>query len=565
MSAASPIPSSRRRSAVVASMLETVMNRQPATGTDVLIVGAGPTGLTLANLLGAMGVTTLIVERNAGTVEEPRAVSIDDESMRTMQAIGLADEVQSIVARGYGSRYLSPSGRQFAMTDPVSREYGFDKRNAFQQPELEAVLRGGLSRFDCVTVLFETEMIAFEQSEDAVFVTLRDTAGTETAIAARYMVACDGGRSGVRKALGIELAGSTFEERWLIVDLLATSNRFRHTEVFCNPRRSCISLPGPDGIRRYEFTLRSDEDDAAATDEAFVRRLLAGVGPDRDAPIRRTRVYNFHARSAERWRQDRVLLAGDAAHLTPPFAGQGMNSGLRDAHNLAWKLAEAIRGGAPAALLDSYEAERKPHAWSMIELALRMGRVMTPRSAVRGALIRAGFRLLGLYPPARDYVAQMRYKPKPRFERGLFWPDGRPPKSTMVGRLLQQPQIENQTRRRFLLDDRLPDSPVVLVFAEYPDRALDRETRLALEAAGAAVIGMTPEWMNPVAGEFPVYRDVSRLFSAPGMKAYLGHALLLRRDRYVAATAAVGEAGRLARHVRALAPGGRQPQAARSK
>jgi len=516
-----------------------------AVTADVLVVGAGPTGLTLANLLGGMGVRTLVVERNPSTVQEPRAVSIDDESMRTMQAIGLAAEVQAITARGYGSRYLSPSGGQFAKVDPVSREYGFDKRNGFQQPELEAVLRRGLGRFPSVRALFGHEMTGFHQQNDIVAATVRGPDGSAFAAEARFMVACDGGRSGVRKALGISLSGSTFQERWLIVDLEKTFNRFRHTEVHCNPRRSCITLPGPDMIRRYEFTLREDETEAAATDEGFVRRLLDEVGPDRDAPIRRTRVYTFHARSAERWRDGNVFLAGDAAHLTPPFAGQGMNSGLRDAHNLAWKLAEVV-AGAPVRLLETYEAERKPHAWSMIELAMRMGRVMTPRSVAQGALIRAGFRLLGLYPPARDYFAQMKYKPKPRFETGLLWPDSRPAKSTIVGRLLYQPEAEDESRGRQLLDDRLPDRPVVLVFSEYPDRVLDAATRATLEAAGAAVVGMTPEWMNPVGGTFPVYRDSSRHFSNPQMRAYLEHAILLRRDRYVAAAVPVADAASLA-------------------
>ena len=520
--------------------------------TDVLIVGAGPTGLTLANLLGRMGVRTLIVERNQSTVQEPRAVSIDDESMRTMQAIGLAGEVQSITARGYGSRYLSPSGSQFALVDPVAREYGFDKRNGFQQPELEAVLRRGLERYKTVRTLFAHEMVGFQQEDDAVTATVRASEGSDFAVKARFMIACDGGRSGVRKALDIRLSGSTFQERWLIVDLEKTFNRFRHTQVHCNPRRSCITLPGPDMIRRYEFTLREDESEAAATDEAFVRRLLDEVGPDRDAPIRRMRVYTFHARSAERWRHGNVFLAGDAAHLTPPFAGQGMNSGLRDAHNLGWKLAE-VAAGAPVGLLDSYEVERKPHAWSMIELAMRMGRVMTPRSVVQGALIRAGFRLLGLYPPARDYFAQMKYKPKPRFEHGLLWRDAKSPTSTIVGRLLYQPDAEDENRNRQLLDDRLPDRPVVLVFSENPDHAVGRETAAALEAAGAAVVGLTPEWMNPVSGTFPVYRDASRHFSVPQMKAYLEHAILLRRDRYVAAAVPVAEADTLGDLIRAIA------------
>lgn len=500
--------------------------------TDVLIVGAGPTGLTLANLLGGFGVRTLLVERNVSTVDEPRAVSIDDESMRTMQAIGLDKAVLDIVARAYGSRYMSPRRRIFASVDPLSREYGFDKRNAFEQPVLERIMREGLDRYPHVVQRFGEEWLSFSQSESTV--TADFASGRR--VTAKYLVGCDGGRSAVRRALSVEMEGSTFAERWLIVDLVKTENRFRHTEVFCNPARPCISLPGPRGIRRYEFMLHQHEDEEAATEEGFVRRLLSEVGPDEHAIFRRVRVYTFHARMAAKWREGRVLLAGDAAHLSPPFAGQGMNSGLRDAHNLGWKLATAVRSrDLRADLLDSYEAERKPHAGQMIGLALRMGRVMMPSSGARALLTRTGFRLLGLYPPARDYVAQMRYKPKPRFERGLLWPDKRPQKQTLVGRLFPQPVIEDENHRRHRLDDVLGQGPALILFAERPEEKIAIADLHAVQKEGIGIIGLTPEYMNPVAGAFPVFRDVSRFTSSRPFQSYRDHAFLLRPDRYVAA------------------------------
>ena len=527
---------------------------EPVIKVDIAIVGAGPTGLTLANLLGGMGVSVALIERNVTTVQEPRAVSIDDESMRAMQAAGLDEAVEKIVARGYGSRYLSPKRDAFLTVEPTSRDYGFDKRNAFQQPELEALLRNGLDRFNNVTQLFGWEMRSFTQDSRSVSLDIAGPDDARTNVTARYMVASDGGRSPTRTKLGIQLVGSTFAERWLIVDLVCTENRLRHTQVHCDPARPCISLPGPGNIRRYEFMLHPGEDEKAATDEAFVRNMLARVGPDRDCAFRRVRVYTFHARLAERWRDGNVFLAGDAAHLTPPFAGQGMNSGLRDAHNLAWKLSEAARGLVSNDFLDSYEIERRPHAWEMITLALRMGQVMMPENGLKAFLTRTAFRILGLYPPARDYFAQMRYKPKPRFRQGMLWPDALPEKTTMVGRLIPQPVVEDTRRDRQLLDRILPDKPVVLIFDEFPDRIVQRETFHALEKAGMFVVGLTPEWMNPIDGAFPVYRDSSRLFSTPQMRAYLGHALLLRRDRYIAATVPVAQAETLVGKARALAP-----------
>lgn len=521
----------------------------PPFDTDVLIIGAGPTGLVLANLLGKLGTKVIMVERNTGTVDEPRAVSIDDESMRALQAIGLDGDVLAIVTRAYGSRYKAPSGKVFASVDPLAQDYGFDKRNAFEQPALEKLLRGGLDRYKHVVQMFAEEWLSFEQ--DASGVTARLASGKE--IRARFMVGCDGGRSAVRKTLGIELEGSTFAERWLIVDLVRTANRFRHTEVFCNPARPCISLPGPRGIRRYEFMLHGDESEEQAVAESFVRRLLGEVGPDRDAPLRRKRVYTFHARMATSWRRGRAFLAGDAAHLSPPFAGQGMNSGIRDAHNLGWKLATAVASAEDRTdLLDSYEAERKPHAWQMIMLALRMGKVMMPSSPAQAFLTRLAFRALGIYPPARDYVTQMRYKPKPRFAQGMLWPDGRPDAETQIGSLFPQPVIENEIHQRRRLDDALGLGPSLIVFSEQPDEVVGSAIVDECRRLGLTLIGLTPEYMNPAAAAFPIFRDVSRLMSGKSFRTYREHAFLLRPDRYVAATASVAGIAALLRHARQL-------------
>lgn len=511
------------------------MTRPPDLATDVLIVGAGPTGLLLANILGDMGVATLLVEKRRDIVREPRAVSIDDESLRALQSVGLHQQVASLCVRGYGSIYRGPKGNVFATVKPFSKDYGFDKRNAFQQPDFVTLLRGAMARHETVTDLFGTELTAVSQTADQVQATLTHADGTQQQVAARYLVACDGGRSSVRKHLGIKMVGSTFEEPWLILDLKTTSNRCFHTEVFCWPQRSCITLPGPAGIRRYEFKLNRGETVEQAEAPEFARKLLAMVGPDANEPIRRQQVYTFHARMAECWRDGRIFLAGDAAHLTPPFAGQGMNSGLRDAHNLGWKLHEALHATNPEPLLASYEAERAPHAWEMITLAMRMGQIMMPSSALKGALIRAAFHTLKLYPPARDYFAQMKYKPKPRFDAGLIWPDQRRKSLSLVGRMFPQPVVATPEDKRHLLDDLLPDQPVVLLYGNRPETMISPADLAAFHQAGAAVIGITPEGVNPRPDSFAILRDYSRMLSNRPYIDHLDHAFLLRRDRYVAA------------------------------
>jgi 3-(3-hydroxy-phenyl)propionate hydroxylase len=437
----------------------------------VVICGAGPTGLMLANLLGSYGVEVLLIERNAATVSEPRAVSIDDETLRTTQAAGLIDQVLPTLMLDYGSHYFSAAGECFAKVEPATREYGYPRRNAFRQPLLEAILHQGLARYAHVTPLFQHTLTAFEQDAEAVYLSIVPVAGIERKVSCDYFVACDGGRSFVRSSLEIPFAGSTFEQRWLIIDLLGTQDRFRHTQVFSNPKRPGISLPGPDGTRRFEFMLRDDEAIEEAESEGFSRDLMRAHGPDGEAEIVRRQVYTFHARKAERWRQGRIFLAGDAAHLTPPFAGQGMNSGIRDAHNLAWKLALVVGGELPESLLDSYQSERVPHAWALIELALTIGRVMVPRSKASAWLRQSFHKLLRAYPPAERYVAEMRFKPKPYYKSGFLAQPVDALGHRTIGRMLPQPTVETVEGDEILFDNILGGRFSVVLFCDDLQRA----------------------------------------------------------------------------------------------
>ena len=245
---------------------------------------------------------------------------------------------------------------------------------------------------------FNAELIMVEQKGDKVALRVQRGDGSIAELTCSYLAACDGSKSFVRRTLGIEMSGSTFRERWLIIDLANTNDPTRDTKVFCNPDRPAISLPGPHGTRRFEFMLHDRESDAQALDPDNITRWLSLYGNDDASALVRKVVYTFHARVADRWSEGRIFLAGDAAHLSPPFAGQGMNSGIRDAHNLAWKFAAVLQGELGPKLLDTYEPERRPHAWEMIRLAVRMGRVMMPRNAPAAFGMAAGFRLLSFLP-----------------------------------------------------------------------------------------------------------------------------------------------------------------------
>jgi len=502
----------------------------------VTIVGAGPVGLTLANLLGAYGVPTLLLERNLHTVKEPRAVSIDDESLRTLQAAGLAEPLRRLCAMDYGSVYLGPDRRPFASVSPSTAEYGYPRRNAFHQPELEALLCEGLARFPHVELRLGHEVVGLAQEAGGARLEVRHPDGSVYRQYRRYVAACDGGRSPMRHALGIGMTGHTYEKKWLIIDLMGTRDNFRQTRVYCDPRRPGINLPGPNRSRRFEFMLLDGETDEQVTDPAFISQLLRDHGPDDGIEIVRKQVYTFHARMAAQWRRDAVFLLGDAAHLTPPFAGQGLNSGLRDAANLSWKLAAVLDGRAPPALLDSYGQERPEHAWQLIEMAIKLGRVMMPDTLRKARWIQAGFRALRIAPPVNDYITQMRYKPKPRFSKGFFVPDGAPPRRTQVGRMLAQPWVETQDRQLRRLDEVLGDGFALIAFCQDPGRAFEGLPALAFEEkTKLARICVTPRFYN-VFGDAGVaaVRDCHGEFErhTPGAA---DHWLLLRPDRYVMA------------------------------
>lgn len=358
---------------------------------------------------------------------------------------------------------------------------------------------------------------------------VRTEAGT-VELSCDYLIGCDGSRSFVRQVLGVELEGSTFRERWLIVDIEQTTDLSRDTKVYCDPERPCLSLPGPHGTRRFEFMLHEHERDDDVLAPANVAALLRLHGHDDKAVLRRKVVYAFHARMADRWRQGRVLLAGDAAHLMPPFAGQGMNSGIRDAHNLAWKLAAITSGRLGPNLLESYRIERQHHAAQMIQLAIRMGHVMMPRTRLRAFALQSFFRVLALYPPARSYFAEMKYKPPPRFDDGFLVQDEEASRASLVGKLFPQALVMTDAGYQ-LLDDVLGDDFVLLAPPGTSPKLLE-EANLEGIALRKLVI-FDKEEVPPVgspAGVRDVRGDLARLLGDRPQGLFL-----LRPDRYVAA------------------------------
>ena len=434
------------------------------------------------------------------------------------------------VVPGYGVQYFDWKGRPFAAIKPTLQEHGWPKRNAFRQPLLVQVLYDGLARYPNVQVRFEHALRSFEQDDGGVRCRL-DTPGGETTIAAPWLIACDGGRSTVRELCGIVLDGSTYPERWLIVDLAERTVPLRHTSTYCDPARPAIRLPGPHGALRYEFMLREgDRDDDVLADATFRRWITDRVPEDAALPLVRKAIYGFHARVATRWKHGRVLLAGDAAHLTPPFAGQGLNSGIRDAANLGWKLAAVTRWGTPATLMDSYEPERRPHATALIRMAQRIGTFMQPKSVLGAAATQSALRAAILVPAFRDYILQLRFKPKPRLgQGGRFVATAAQPFSE----LLPQPFVEHAERGQVRLDDLLGSGFAVLGF-DTPGFRAHAARLLPDRMPGRTVALLRPDAdFIDAAPAVPMerVRDGSGELSAM-LDRYGATAIVVRPDRY---------------------------------
>ncbi len=356
------------------------------TRADIAIIGCGPVGAMLANLLGMQGISTLVLERETDVYVLPRACHFDDEVMRMFQTVSLADEITPLVHVSPGMRFVDDSGKLLLdWTRPVEiGPQGWNASYRFHQPELERVLRDGLTRFPGVTVRLRTEVFALEQGSEAVDVRFEDLAtGTLHRCQARYVVGCDGARSLVRRMIGAPMEDLGFHERWLVVDAILKRPRpdlGDYSVQFCSTRRPATYVRGTGDRRRWEITVLPDEDAASVTKPGRVFELLAPwVGPD-DVDLERAALYTFHSALARQWRGGRLLIAGDSAHLTPPFLGQGMCAGMRDVGNLAWKLARVLSGRSGDSLLDTYQAERSPHVREYIELAVRLGGLINTKA-----------------------------------------------------------------------------------------------------------------------------------------------------------------------------------------
>ncbi|MBV9279885.1 MAG: bifunctional 3-(3-hydroxy-phenyl)propionate/3-hydroxycinnamic acid hydroxylase [Chloroflexi bacterium] len=499
---------------------------------DVAIVGFGPAGALAANFLGRLGHRVLVLDAETGVHPLPRAIHFDAEIMRVYQAAGLADRIAPTVVPAYQCQFVT-AGRERMwrdIGDPSSEPYGWPRRLLFRQPELEDQLRAGVARYPNVTVQLGWRVTSYTQDEAGVTVTAQGTDGAIRRVCARYALGCDGARSVMRRLSGSQFSKmAEFTQPWLVVDVLVDEEDATLPPVMtqvCDPARPTTFIPRMGTRdRRWEFFLLEGESPEEMQTPERIRELLRPwIDPERVA-VERAAVYTFRALIADRWRDGRVFLVGDAAHLMPPFMGQGLSSGARDAHNLAWKLDLVLRGLASPAVLDSYQQERSPHVRAVTRMAVLLGQfVMTRRPIVRAVRDRLLTRL------SRSPLLNLEVT-LPHLRGGLLL-RGAP----AAGRCFIQPRVTRPGEQSPVrLDDELGDGFAMLGMDGDPRAQLELEAADFWQQLGTRFIQVLPAG-SPFPAAVPdglrvVRDDTGALASWFARQRRL--AVVVRPDRYV--------------------------------
>ena len=468
---------------------------------DVAIIGYGPAGATLANLLERQGRHVLVLEQHAQSYPLPRATHIDGETMRIFQAAGIADDLAPKLGLYARMRFEDANGAMLIdwPRSTAPGVHGWRDSNRFHQPDLESALQARVAKSPRVTVRRGWRVTALTQSNTAVTISAQNEAGNDYHATASYVVGCDGANSTVRALIGGEMAPLAPPQQWLVADFILLpgvpdSDLPEGTVQYCDPGRPFTYIEGAGRRRRWEVMLMPGDDPQTFAEPDNVFALLDRWISREDVELERAVVYVFGSAVSSRWRNGRILIAGDAAHLTPPFLGQGLCSGARDVINLAWKLDCALDQSAGPDLLDSYQRELAPHVSNYIAEANRIGAVIQEtdldKAQARDAMLLNNPQVLA---PIR-----------PRLGGDLWGQEGNP----LAGTLAAQPRLRSGQRM---------DDVVGLHFAVIVKQGLSQAfgavTRAIVEAAHAVVLdGEADDYLDALGVEAVIVRPDHYIF-----------------------------------------------------
>jgi 3-(3-hydroxy-phenyl)propionate hydroxylase len=504
------------------------MEPKTPEAVDVLLVGLGPVGAAAANMLGRSGVRTRVIEKSQEIFKAPRAIALDNEALRILQMAGLEDgafathPISKVQMR-------SPVFGDYARANTAGVLDGHPRLVTFYQPELEKVLRERLAAYPKVQVTLGAELLGFSDGPQGIMAEIRNASGEREVVRARFLVGADGANSFVRRHMGMEFEGRTFTQDWLVVDAQEVPNPIDHVEFICDPRRPTPHMVAPGNRQRWEFMLQPGETREEMESPEKLKELLAPWCKPEEISIERTAVYRFHARIVNSFSKGNVFLVGDAAHITPPFVGQGLVAGLRDVANLSWKLAWVCKERASPNILGSYDCERRPHARSIINLALMMGKLVMPRNRLVATAVHGFVSLLRAFPLTRPLFEDLKIKPINRFKRGLFM-RGKSGSRLMRGGLLPQGLVRQGADGKVQpSDNMLGQELTLLAFACDPSRYLDARWQAEWQRVGGRVVHLHPRGTH-MAG-LNIWEEMTDVL-VPGA-APVGWVAVVRPDRTI--------------------------------
>ena len=346
---------------------------------DVAIVGFGPTGGTLANLLALQGFSILIIEKEKSFYPLPRAVHFDDEIMRVFQTIGITDKFLKHTIINKGTKFVNSKNR-VVLDWPRPRsvtENGWYPSYRFHQPDLERKLRRRLKDFKKVSVMQSTKVNSLKEEKSSVKIFIENINNNKISeIRAKYIIGCDGARSTIRKQIKAKFQNLGFTQKWAVVDLILKKNKKElpdRTIQYSNSKRPATYCRNVGKRRRWEFAINNAESEKKVLSNSYIWNFLKPWLKPSEASLERKTIYTFQSAISKKWKKGRVFLAGDAAHLMPPFMGQGMCAGVRDASNLAWKIAYCLKNNHSEKLLNTYQSERYSNVIEYIKTTVKMG------------------------------------------------------------------------------------------------------------------------------------------------------------------------------------------------
>jgi len=477
---------------------------------DVIIVGGDIIGLTLANLMAMDNISILVLDKKYNLYHSPRAVSVDYENIRVWQTLGILNKLYPFIQSCEKGKdlvtYKSASGKTLTALQQHDTNYGYLQGYSLLQHEVEKVLKRNLRKYPKVTVLFNHNVSSFKEINDNVFVKSNSNGETFN-YKCKYMVGCDGEDSLVRRTLGIDMKGFTYKNPWLLIDAIEKSKKLKTCEVFCDYKRPNLNLPLAKHFRRFEFMLKKGEKEEDFLKDEKIEHLICKHTNIKIEEIERKMIDVFEARLAKKYSKGRVFLAGDSAHIIPPFGGQALSSGLRDVSNLSWKLSSVIRNKWDKSILKTYEQERRPHQKKMNRLSVILGLIFMPKNALQMYLQNGLLYLVSNVPYLKKKFEVRGENLQPVYKKGAIR------KGNLAGHFFPQPVINGEK-----LDYALGYNFAVVIFGGegLNERELDEVE--FYKRKGSNIVFISPEHEK----EFKDLLDLS-----------LRHFIVVRPDRFI--------------------------------